>query len=406
MTGIARSLVRLAAIAAISLHASEIAAFAQDGSATPATVLPPPNGDVNKPGMNTANSFQLNAASASNQATLSLSDQSKQEGRNNWNWSLTLSSPIATGDATNGGTSSTNTKVATLDGLANGFQAKFKFGGFYVIADTVSNVPPAAQAIQDRAVAACQAKQPATTPPAKGNANPNSNAPPGPGNTNTNPCDPIKYQKGPGSFILDYTNRDSYDQYEMAITIPHAGLLAMDYGLQSAVGYNMFTFYNAKTLAKSTQNSEPWSAGLYVGVMPALGNYRQNPGMITLAANYQDVYKAKMSNTMCNSAASGISCATGSFGAPTHTEKYLLSINWAQQFQLPLPGKSYPVGIDPQVTYDAKSGVLGVDVPIYFIPDSNGALIAGLDVGWTADTHAFSIGLFVGVPFGLFKSGN
>lgn len=56
------------------------------------------------------------------------------------------------------------------------------------------------------------------------------------------------------------------------------------------------------------------------------------------------------------------------------------------------------------MTYDAKSHVWGVDVPIYLIPNANGALIGGLDLGWTSYKNAFSVGVFVGVPFGVFRS--
>jgi hypothetical protein len=347
--------------------------------------LSPPNGDIDRPGMNTASRFQFDAASTSNQATVTLGDQGPAGTGSSWMWSLTLSNPITMGSDSSGGPSATNTKIATLDGLANGFQAKFKLGGFYSIA-TVRDLSPAdvdaLEKIQQAAEAACAEV---------------------PGNTQAK-CSLANNQQGP--FIQQYA-RDLYPKYEMTQIVPHHGLLGIAYGAQAAVGYDTFTSYSAGTLAKSTQNSEPWSTGVYVGIMPASGDYVTYPSMITFAATYQSAYQAQSSKTMCDAMGAGISCATGSFGAPTHTEKYLLSLDMAQQLKIPLPGsakRSLPAGIDPLVTYDAKAHVWGVDVPIYVIPNASGALIGGIDLGWTSCKNAFSVGVFVGVPFGIFKS--
>lgn len=325
-------------------------------------------GDITRPDAGAVSAFQLKAATQSNQASVNIAGKLNFGSfLDDFGWSILASSPLSMGGDSSGGSSATNTKLATLDGLANGFSAKFRLSWFHMM--SLAGFDPSVDPIYQNALKTCLGT---------------------PGMT-TASCGIAE-----GILVRTY-DKAEYDTFLDRHFPPANGLRALTGGLEAGVGYNNFTFYNATTLAKSSQAATPWSAGAYFGVMPYTP--QTMPTLVTFAAKYQNVFTAQQTSTMCVNANSAIACQTGAFRPPKHSEKYLLSVDLHNQFQL----GEHHFAVAPQFTYDAKGHTVGVDLPLYFILDSKGNLIAGIDAGWTSDNHAFSVGFMIGVPFGFFQ---
>ena len=323
-------------------------------------------GDVTRPASGAVDSFQLTATSSSNQASLNLGTSNP----NGANWSLLLSSPVSTGSAADGGSSATNTGIATLDGLANGFAAKLKFSEFQFIGVNDGNAATAAmvQTAMNKCVGTA-----VPIPPSVQKA-----------------CSDL----APGVLIGKYDPDDLPAYLEEHFSSSH-GLTAYSYGVQAAVGHNSFTYYLPTNL-KVSESDVPRSIGGYLGLIPSLF---RTPTLIDFAVNYQQAYTAMPSKTQCKTSASATNCVTGSIGAPTRTDKLLLSIDGNTEFRV----LTHLIGVSPQITYDIRSSQRGVDFPLYFVADTKGNLVGGISTGWTNTQH-FTIGVFVGAPFAFFTN--
>jgi hypothetical protein len=320
-------------------------------------------GDITRPAAGAASGIQLNASTNSNQASLNLGTANP----NGTNWSMLFSSPLTMGGSSNGGSSATNTSVATLNGLANGFAATFKLSRFRFARVEAGN--DTTNAMVTKALTTCLAT--ATSDAGKKTCN----------------------DMAPGVLINRYDPADMQAYLKEHFSSVN-NVLAYTYGLQAAVGYNSFTYYQPTNLMKSSQEDIPHSIGTYLGFVPSLFTA---PTFIDLAANYQQAYMAMPSTTKCKTVNVTINCQTGSIGAPNRMDKVLLSLDGNTEFR-PF---NHLIGIGPQITYDPKNNQEGVDFPIYFIPDTKGNLIGGITAGWTNTQH-FTIGLIVGAPFSFF----
>ena len=64
--------------------------------------------------------------------------------------------------------------------------------------------------------------------------------------------------------------------------------------------------------------------------------------------------------------------------------------------------KTFQVAFAPQVTYRFEDNNVGVEVPIYLVPDKDGKLSGGMKAVYNSKGDEFAVGLFVGVPFSIF----
>lgn len=307
--------------------------------------------------------MQLNASTGSKQASINFGSTSTTP-----NWSVLLSSPLSTGSDSSGGSSATNTNIATLNGLANGFSGTFKLSFFRLVPRVAEKET---QPLVNKALASCLAEAASAA--------------------NLTEARKACNTAAAGELVHNY-DCDDYDSYlEQHFGSP---VSAVTGGLQAAVGYNSFTYYQPTSLLKSSQQDVPRSIGAYLGVAP---HEFVAPTLIDISINYQQAYTAIPSATACKMTNGSISCQTGSIGAPKHTDKLLLSLDDHTEFRV----MKQLFGVSPQVTYDPRNRQQGVDLPIYFIPDSKGNLIAGVEAGWTNTQH-LTFGVIVGAPFSFF----
>lgn len=320
-------------------------------------------GDITQPaaGSSDNSGAQLSATTSGNQASLKLAGPLLET----YHWSLLASSPLSQGSSSDGGSSATNTNLATLDGLANGATLKLQLSYFTISDEEIGN--QRSSDIEQLAHQTCEAT---------------------PGKTKA-ACNQ-EHAKDHSGFLQSYLSAQDYREY-LRIHFPgHAAL----FGLQGGFGYNSFTYFDPATLTKLSANKMPYSGKVFLGYMPD----PTTPFIATASLEYQHAFKSATAETKClNASTPTLKCASGAFTAPIASEKYLTSLNLRYVDTL----WGHAVGAAPVFTYDLKSRIYGIDLPVYFISDAKGNPTAGIDVGWTSNTHVFTIGIMIGAPFSL-----
>jgi hypothetical protein len=156
-------------------------------------------------------------------------------------------------------------------------------------------------------------------------------------------------------------------------------------GYQLKIGQDDFNYYSAVDLSKQSATKVPWSVGGHVGV---LGGSWYLGGALKL----QQSYKAPSSRTACLLEPGELiaQCVTGSLAAPKDEKKYLAGLEGRRAFG--------DVGVGVRIQRDFKNDEWRAEVPIYLFRNEDKILNGGLRFGWTT-TEKFVAGIFVGVPF-------
>lgn len=170
------------------------------------------------------------------------------------------------------------------------------------------------------------------------------------------------------------------------------------YGLSASVGHEEFEYFDSATFKKEEIDQQPW------GVKGSFGFLPSNRDLFVLfGLEYQESFKAADTVTRCPLTGEDfLACGTGAFEKPGKKEKHLVSALARWMFWKNPKGVER-IGVSPQLTYDLKSDVLAVDLPIYFARDSKGKLVGGVRLGWNDDVDDVKVGVFVSSKvFGLF----
>jgi len=175
--------------------------------------------------------------------------------------------------------------------------------------------------------------------------------------------------------------------------------------LNARYGYAQHTFYDSKSLLKEQPNYYPFQVGGNITILPPVTWARFIPTTgtfsINLGANFQKTIMDSMNSTQqveCKATTAPIiKCVNGYIGPPTVQDKYLLS------FDIRYVDKLFklPFGIDPGVTYDARSGQYAFQFPVYLFENSSKSLAGGIRYDWTNVKHESVVGLFVSSAFGV-----
>ena len=171
------------------------------------------------------------------------------------------------------------------------------------------------------------------------------------------------------------------------------------FGLSGQVGYDVHKFYDVTTLKAGSNTKIPFDVGLSAAYVFAGGRSSLN-----FTADYQDGFKdAGSAKTECLTTTAPVtSCVNGFIGPPTRKERELLGVD------LRFIGNAFgvPIGVDPGVTYDARSHSEAIQFPIYFITDTSGGLTGGIRYDWTSEKHISVIGIFASAAFSILGNGN
>jgi hypothetical protein len=92
-------------------------------------------------------------------------------------------------------------------------------------------------------------------------------------------------------------------------------------------------------------------------------------------------------------------CIKGPDGAPLRQRSGVFSLEARKLVKV---SKGTQIAIAPQLTYKTAEKNVGVEVPIYLVPDKDGKLSGGIKAVYNSKGDEFAVGLFVGVPFSIF----
>jgi hypothetical protein len=345
-----------AAIVAATLGLAISPAWAQDSSLSTA-------GSLDRFGPIGGPQLQLNASTEdeSGSIALELPTGPTQSTR----FALILSTPVREG--------ADDARPADLDGLANGTKLTLRVGRFLL--HPFSGDPPAlARSIAAEAREECRRKR----------------------RLEEKSEDEIAgCATEPVSNMVGIYQAGRAREYE-ALLEPRP---PRDFGFELSVGVNDFDFVDPATLAEDNERHVQWSVS---------GHFTQyfirSRSAISVSASYERAWEAADEATFCppNPTNVVIQCTTAAGGPPELNESLLLSLGLRHQFGG--RGLFRGLAIAPVVTYDVLDDVVGVDVPVYILPDSDGGLTGGVRFGYRSDREdKFSVGIFIGAAFSLFQ---
>jgi hypothetical protein len=342
-----------ATLAAIFLIANP--AFAQDDGD------PGSAGPTDRFGSIGGVTLQLNADSDDDRGSVAL--ELPLNRTQPWRFGLILSSPL------------NDDKVAmpaTLDGLANGTKLTLRIGRFELY-PFVGDTNARANQIEAEARANCRIRR------ERDHASPEDVA----------KCDTER----PTSNIIGRYASNRLREYNAMLT-PRA---PRDFGFEASVSVHDFDFIDPASLAAQSDRKTQWSiSGHYTQY------FRQSRTALSFSVGYERAYEAADEEVFCPANPNNviIRCVTASGAPPDLNESLLLSVGLRHHFAS--DGILRHLAVAPTVTYDALDDVVGVDLPIYFLSNSEGTLTGGIRAGYRSDRdHRFSVGIFIGTSFGL-----
>lgn len=155
------------------------------------------------------------------------------------------------------------------------------------------------------------------------------------------------------------------------------------------------SYLEENTLKSGTLDKLAQSFGADVGVLvTTLGPFKT--ALFAAGYHYELDYKKSSATQICTpyGVTAALRCRSAVIGRPKKNEGALLSAE--------LRGYFNPRwAINPQFVRSQHDRTWTVEMPIYFIPDGNGALIGGISPKYASDSKDWEIRVFVGKALGL-----
>ncbi|WP_153067357.1 hypothetical protein [Steroidobacter cummioxidans] len=121
-------------------------------------------------------------------------------------------------------------------------------------------------------------------------------------------------------------------------------------------------------------------------------------GVLNYGFQYERSYKAGKQTQICApiNGTTAMQCSNASMGAPVEKTSKIAFIEVRRMFS------KLPIAISPRIEYDTDESEFAVSLPVYLIADADGALTAGLKIGWSGEDDDIGVGVFVGKAFSFF----
>ncbi|MGJ8560306.1 MAG: hypothetical protein ACSHX3_08730 [Litorimonas sp.] len=166
---------------------------------------------------------------------------------------------------------------------------------------------------------------------------------------------------------------------------------------EGKVNYEDFDFIDPTDLSSESTEKFEYSAGISATYV-TLGERQIG---ITTGVKFQSDFKQADEGINCLNDMGEISCVSGRPLAPERKES-LLGFSEVRHIFNNVPGLG-KVGVAPRLTHDFDEGVTGVNLPI-FLASGDGNLSSGFQVGWRSDTDEVVAGFFIGTQLSLFQA--
>jgi hypothetical protein len=289
--------------------------------------------------------------------------QKSADSATSTSWELSLSSPLGE----NGGLR----EVATLDGLASGVTAEFKFSrGYFLGLSDWADVRSIEQSDIELAMDSCTLE--------------NSNE----------KCQADRESKGDLGFIARYAP----DHYENNFAVTNAR--AFWISGSAAVGYDKFNWIDPANLSGQSGDGAEYRAGAAASYfLPKLST------VASVGLDFESAFEEADEAIVCLPVVSGMAptCVSGRPEAPVRQDSLISYFEVRKLFELPSNSKlSFDVGIAARVSHKFEDDVTALSVPIYIVP-RDGGLTGGIQFGWRSDRDDFAAGIFVGGTFSLIE---
>jgi hypothetical protein len=165
------------------------------------------------------------------------------------------------------------------------------------------------------------------------------------------------------------------------------------WGGSAKVGFPKYDYIQPARLEKESRSRTPWSLGAYVGYTPA-----ELDVIFSIDAKYQKAYEEGDQGVLCpvpGDGATSVPCVSGAIGEPARVSKKLLAFDVRRDFGFAAAGLT--------VTHEFVKGATSVELPVYLLKGTDGALNGGIKFGWRSDTKEYGAGVFVGTTFDILK---
>ena len=168
------------------------------------------------------------------------------------------------------------------------------------------------------------------------------------------------------------------------------------WGIDASMGRDDHTYLDRVAFKLPSQPRTSWEVGAYYGMINSDLTFSLR-GRVVYGQTYKDNDEAQICRTV--SIPAGPECIKGPDGAPLRQRSGLASV---EARKLVTVSDRTQIAIAPQVTYRTEDKNVGVEVPIYLVPDKDGKLSGGIKAVYNSKGDEFAVGLFVGVPFSIF----
>lgn len=176
-------------------------------------------------------------------------------------------------------------------------------------------------------------------------------------------------------------------------------------GVEIGGNQDRYNFLDRTAFAMDKVSRFGFDATLFGGVL-----FTRSLTSITGSFTYSRRYEAQRSVTICQAInPTQQQCLTGADGRPDENRRAILAVELRHAFRTGV-GTLPRFAIAPEFSIDLHNNSYAIDVPIYLAQASNGQLRGGVRLGYVNQRDGnggregeFSVGVFVGVPFKLFR---
>lgn len=161
------------------------------------------------------------------------------------------------------------------------------------------------------------------------------------------------------------------------------------WGASAKYGKQDFTYFDPQSLAKQSESTDNWSAGLFAGFIPT----DETQFYMLTVARTKTAEGGTQSIRCPSGTGAPVDCANGAFVPPTirHDTAYGL------EARKMLVANSLAVSLSISRQVNSKKKV--VELPFYFIPDGAKGLNAGVKASWNSTDKKTVYSAFVGASF-------
>ena len=215
-----------------------------------------------------------------------------------------------------------------------------------------------------------------------------------PGVTVTTACMPAQGRRfeNQGDLIVSYGD----DPEAFRASFIHGNARLTFWGIDASMGRDDHTYLDQAAFTLPSAARTSWEVGAYYGWINSDLTFSLR-GRAVYGQTYEDNDEAEICRTV--SIPAGTECIKGPDGAPLRQRSGLVSV---EARKLVMINDGTRIAMAPQVTYRTEDKSVGVEVPIYLVPDKDGKLSGGIKAVYNSKGDEFAVGLFVGVPFSIF----